>query len=253
MRYLFGDSDLAAQRLAVLADVFAESSRSFLLDAGIGAPHLALDLGCGPGYSTHFIADVLPCHQVVGLDNSDHFIALAKKSKTESVSFYLHDITAIPFPVEPADLLYCRFLMTHLKEPHSAILKWATQLRPQGFLLMEEVEWIHTNNNTFDTYLKIVATMLENQSNTLYVGLLLDRLEDSDVLRKRMSRIGRLQVSTRNAAKMFSMNIQSWKQQSFIRENYSDTTIEELEADLKALNQESRNQTETEWGLRQIV
>jgi hypothetical protein len=47
-QYLFGDDDTAARRLQLLAQVFAESTRSFLRNtAGSGRIPLALDLGCG--------------------------------------------------------------------------------------------------------------------------------------------------------------------------------------------------------------
>jgi hypothetical protein len=45
MAYLFKDTDLAARRLRVLADVFAPASRAFLLDMVNTEPELALDLG----------------------------------------------------------------------------------------------------------------------------------------------------------------------------------------------------------------
>lgn len=43
-----------------------------------------------------------------------------------------------------------------------------------------------------------------------------------------------------------------WKHQPFIRANYSSTLIAQLETELKALNKESSDQTEIEWGLRQM-
>jgi trans-aconitate 2-methyltransferase len=55
MPYLFGDSDRAVYRLQVLADVFASSSRTFLQDVVKMPPRLALDLGSGPGYTTHLL------------------------------------------------------------------------------------------------------------------------------------------------------------------------------------------------------
>jgi len=67
----FGDTDIAARRLKVLAEVFAESTRAFLLDTVISKPRLALDLGCGPGYSTHFLADGLQCNHTAGLDKNN--------------------------------------------------------------------------------------------------------------------------------------------------------------------------------------
>jgi trans-aconitate methyltransferase len=75
--YTFGDSEVAARRLELLAQAFAASSSEFLNRAVTGRPRLAVDLGCGPGYSTAFLSDALDCDRVVGLDNSERFIALA--------------------------------------------------------------------------------------------------------------------------------------------------------------------------------
>ena len=94
-KYQFTDTDLAAQRLKYLADVYAESTRDFILDAVNYRPRLVLDLGCGPGYTTHLLADLTQCSQIVGLDNSKRFISLAERNKTDQVSFRLHDITSV--------------------------------------------------------------------------------------------------------------------------------------------------------------
>ena len=80
MQYLFGDTDLAAQRHRLLADVFAESSRAFLLDAVEHRPDLAVDLGCGPGYSTHLLAESLRPARTAGFDSSKNYISTAQKN-----------------------------------------------------------------------------------------------------------------------------------------------------------------------------
>ena len=69
MTYSFGDSDMAALRLKIVAEVFAEASRQFLVQVGV-SPRLALDLGCGLGYSTHLLAETLRCQRTVGLDGA---------------------------------------------------------------------------------------------------------------------------------------------------------------------------------------
>jgi trans-aconitate 2-methyltransferase len=253
MQYAFGDSDIAARRLELLAAVFASSSRPFLLRAAGDNPRLVVDLGCGPGHSTRFLADVLPCEHVAGLDNSEHFLARARQTPTEKLSFHLHDVTAVPFPVEPADLLYGRFLLTHLPEPQSVVARWATQLRPGGLLLLEETEWIHTRHGLFATYLEIVEALLASQGNDLYIGGALESLTDSAALRRRSSELARLPVSNRDTAALFFLNIQSWKHRPFIRTNYPAAMIEQLEAGLEALAQGSSGEAEIEFGLRQIV
>ncbi len=253
MQYLFGDSDLAAYRLKVLADVYAESTRNFVLDAVIERPRLAVDMGCGPGYTTHLLAGLLQCERTVGFDSSEHFISLARKTETDALSFRLHDVTSVPFPVGPADLLFCRFLLTHLRDPQAVVARWATQLAPKGLLLMEEVEWIHSQNRVFRTYLNIVEAMLEHKSGRLYVGQTLDRLSDDSAFERRISQVVRLRVSNRDAATMFYLNIRTWKLQPFIRTNYPSSMIEQLEEDLKTLAGRRDDASEIEWGMRQIV
>lgn len=253
MQYLFGDSGVAAKRLKLVAEVFAETTKAFLLDSGAKSPGLCVDLGCGPGYSTHLLGEVVHCDSVIGLDNSRFFISLARKTETEKVSFFLHDVTSVPFPEAPADLIYYRFLLTHLKDPEKAISKWATQLRLGGLLLLEEVEHIHTRNDAFNIYLRIVEAMLEDKSNKLYVGPILDTLRDLGILRKRVSRVKHVRVAGDHAASMFYLNMQSWKNQSFVRKNFSSKMINQLEGNLSALTNESRSESEIEWELRQIV
>ncbi len=253
MSYLFGDSDRAALRLRVLADVFATSSRAFLQDVVKLPPRLALDLGCGPGYTTHLLEQTTRCVEAIGLDNSDHFVTLADRTETQRVWFMRHDVTQVPFPTEPGDLLFCRMLLTHLQDPQSVIERWATQLRPDGLLLLEEVEWIQTDQPLFRTYLDMVAAMLEQQRNQLYIGPLLDSMQPGGGLCCHMSRVYRLPVSTKQAATMFSLNIQTWKDQPFIQQHYGANVIEPLEQGLRMLAETSTSEGEIEWGMRQLA
>ena len=212
-----------------------------------------MDMGCGPGYSTHFLADLLACDHTVGLDNSANYISAARETQGDRVSFYLHDVTSVPFPAGPGDLLFCRFLLTHLREPQSIVDRWTAQLRPKGLLLMEEVESIHTANTVFSAYLTILEAMLQHQGNTLYVGPVLDRLQDTANLKRRMSRVQPLEVPTHRAASMFTLNIQTWKHHPFIAENYSPATIDKLKRDLTALTEDFGSHVEIEWGMRQLA
>jgi SAM-dependent methyltransferase len=253
LRYAFGDTDIAARRLEYLAEVFAEPSRAFLLDAARQQPQLAVDLGCGPGYSTHFLAETVQCRHAVGLDNSERFIALARKTETDRVSFDLHDVISVPFPVDRADLLYCRYLLTHLREPERVIASWAAQLNSGGLLLMEEVEWIDTKCEAFSAYITIVEALLAAQSHNLYVGPVVDALELPGDLRKRSSDVRRFRVRAERAAPMFLMNLETWRHTPFVKENYPPDMIDRLEEDLRVLAERPSAGAEIEWGLRQTA
>ena len=114
MSYLFGDSVTAQSRLDILARTFEPPTREFLSTFTPRGKALALDLGCGPGHTTRLIAESLPFKRVVGLDKSPNFIDAASGVGSDQVSYLQHDVSVTPFPVSPADLIFCRFLVTHL-------------------------------------------------------------------------------------------------------------------------------------------
>lgn len=76
MSYTFGDNEEASRRLRRLADLYEPETRALLELAFDGCeactPRLAVDLGCGPGWSTQLLAAVLKPQRTVGLDSSEH-------------------------------------------------------------------------------------------------------------------------------------------------------------------------------------
>ena len=252
-QYLFGDTEVAAERLKVLAEVFADSTRAFVTSAVGARPQLVVDLGCGPGYCTHLLAETLRAPRTVGLDNSEHFLSLARQTETENVSFCLHDVSSVPFPAAPADLAYCRFLLSHLLEPRQVVARWATQLRPKGLLLIEEVEAIHTTNRVFTEYLGIVEALLADQLTSLYVGPVLAGLGTDDACTRRDYQVKRLPVANHDAARMFFLNLQSWKHKPFIQANLGRQEMTRLEESLCEIANDLRGAAEIEWQLRQVT
>lgn len=254
-KYAFGDSPVAAERLALLAQTYAASSQSFLRASVDFRPGLAADLGCGPGHSTHLLANVLGPAQTIGFENSEEFLAKAAATGTESIGFELHDITVAPFPRAPFDLMFGRFVLTHLRNPKSVIETWVGQLRPGGILLIEEVESIDSQIAEFVRYLDIQQSMLASQANALYVGPLLGKMTGFKNARLKASNVTRLHVAAARAASMFHMNLASIRERGFVRDNYDASRIEELYRGLLAIADcESQGSTypAVKWGLRQI-
>lgn len=251
--YAFGDSGPAARRLSLVAETFAESSQDFMRKSVTTRPQLAADLGCGPGYTTHLLADTLKPERTVGLDNSENFIAHARSTASGNVSFHLHDIATTPFPEAPFELIFSRLVLTHLQDPMAAIDLWTDQLRPRSLLLLEEVERIDTDIPALLTYLEIQQAMLIQQGNELYIGPRLDALTASGKLHRRSSNVRTLQVPADRAAAMFHMNLGVWRHNDFVRQTYAPATLDALEQDLHAIAQGHTNSPPVEWRLRQIV
>ena len=251
--YAFGDSGLAARRLSLVAETFAQTSAAFLRDSVATRPHLAADLGCGPGYTTHLLADTLHPVRTVGLDNSENFLANIRTTASDKVYFHLHDITTAPFPEAPFDLIFSRLVLTHLRDPEAAITLWTDQLRPGGLLLIEEVERIDTDIPALVTYLDIQQAMLAQQDNELYIGPRLDAITASHKLHRRSSDVRSLQVPAHRAAAMFHMNLGVWRHNDFVRQTYAPATLDALKQALQAIARGQTDDPPVEWQLRQIV
>lgn len=251
--YVFGDSDLAARRLALVAETFAKTSAAFMRESVTTRPQLAADLGCGPGYTTHLVADTLKPERTVGLDNSENFLAHVRTNASNRVSFHLHDITTAPFPEAPFDLIFSRLVLTHLQDPMAAVALWTDQLRPRGLLLLEEVDRIYTKVPALLTYLDIQQAMLAQQGNDLYIGPRLDALTASGKLHRRSSNVRTLQVPADRAAAMFHMNLGVWRNNDFVQQTYAPTTLDTLGHDLQTIAQGHTEDPPVEWQLRQIV
>ncbi|MBV8357008.1 MAG: class I SAM-dependent methyltransferase [Deltaproteobacteria bacterium] len=212
---------------------------------------MVLDLGCGPGFTTHLINDTLRCDRVIGLDASASFIELAHATANEGMSFLQHDITAIPFPSGCANLIFSRFLLTHLREPEAVIAKWATQLERGGLLLLEETEAIHTVHPAFGRYLVVVEAILASQSSRLHAGRLIADFDSPGGLKCTFSELRSVPVRNCDAARMFALNLNTWKESEFVRTSYSSSFIRVLANDLAEIAVVESSTTEIEWEMRQ--
>jgi trans-aconitate 2-methyltransferase len=233
--------------------LYRESTRAFLAKAaGSALFRLVLDLGCGPGFTTHLINDTLRCGRVIGLDASAGFIELARATAAgERMSFLQHDITAIPFPSGCANLIFSRFLLTHLREAEAVVAKWAAQLEPRGLLLLEETESIETVHPEFGAYLAIVEAMLASQSSRLYAGRLIAELDSLGGLKCAFSELRSIPVRNCDAARMFALNLSTWKDSKFVSTNYSRDSILQLEHALTEIAAGESSAREIEWRMRQ--
>jgi len=259
MNYLFAGGKKAAERLCKLNDVFSKSSGFFVRNFAKRKVNVCIDLGCGTGHTTRDLTSRLCPAECVGLDNSNYFIEEARKlSKNyRQIKYRLHDVTKIPFPCKNGDVIYARFLLTHLKNPVGCIKKWSKQMNPEGMLLFEETEAIKTNIPVFQKYITIAEQVLKANENLLYTGKFLDNANYEPEFKKKFSGIYNVPAAVKDAAKMFLLNLPSWKDNEFIQKNYNNIEIGEMEGELLKLSKtgESNNNNNLfiEWDLRQVA
>lgn len=247
--YAFGDDDTAAERLRMLAYIFAPEIRSFLRQIPPD-PRLVIDLGCGPGFTTRLVSSTLNARETVGLDTSQRFLDLAGSQDANGVAYLKHDITQAPFPTGAGDVLFCHFLLPHVSDPADALRTWASQLRPAGLLLVDEVSDIQTTNPTFRTYLDAAERMLQGVGGDLYVGRRVERLGRVPGLRRISSRLVKHPVATAACARMFRLNLNAWGPNPHAA--LSDQERADLATQLDDLTT-SPATTDIHWQMRQVT
>jgi trans-aconitate 2-methyltransferase len=255
MKYVFASDELGGERLLRLHELFSEFTESFLEEYGEKNLSLCLDLGCGPGFTTRLVADTLSPQNVIGLDNSEYFIRKALEFSRDypTISYQIHDVTKIPFPTEKADLIFFRFVLTHMAKCMESLHNWSGQLKENGLILLEETDSIQTNVSVFRKYLDIADRLLESNGNRLYVGELLENAQYRPFLEKKISRLSHVPATLSQAAKIFQYNILAWRKQKFIKENCSREELDDLEKEMVAFTKSTDESVVIEWTIRQIV
>ena len=168
-KYTFGTDDAGAARLETIAQYFNPQAEQFIQKHRNAQPvETALDLGCGPGFTTAMLARVTNASSTIGLEKSSDFVAYATK-RFPQCTFVQHDITQLPFP-QSGNVIYCRFLLSHLPNPVALINRWIDELTPGGLLFIDETERIDTEVDVFREYISVNNGMIAAQGAALFVG-----------------------------------------------------------------------------------
>jgi len=238
MSYTFGDHDEASLRLRRLAAVYEPETRGLLeLARDSELRHkcrLAVDLGCGPGWTTQLLDVVLKPERTVGLDSSERYIAEAR-SNCPTLEFIRHDILQTPFPVESPDLFLCRFLLTHLASPQAALRVWADTAAPRAKLLIHETEWLESTDPALRRYYELVDEMQRHYGQDLKVGATLDLSIAEAGWHVQESRSLVLEKSAREMAQLHLPNLRTWGRNEFAVQAFDRRELDELEATLDSI------------------
>ncbi len=130
-------------RLKFINDVFGEHSQNFLARAGVARGKRILEIGCGPGSMTTWLAkQVGATGQVIAMDSSEKQIEIAKElvegNGITNVQFVCSTVEALDMQKDFFDLAYSRLLLMHLKDPKEALVRLKKYLKPGGVIACEE-------------------------------------------------------------------------------------------------------------------
>jgi ubiquinone/menaquinone biosynthesis C-methylase UbiE len=111
------------------------------------AGQIVLDLGCGLGFDTMNLANLVgPSGYVVGVDNDQHMIAEANRRMQQAglsdrTSHQLGEATALLHPADHFDACRIERMLMHLVDPSRVVAELNRVLRPGGWLVLVEPDW----------------------------------------------------------------------------------------------------------------
>jgi len=145
--YILGTDTEELQRLRFQHKAWVEQAYALFERGGLRAGDAVLDLGCGPGYTSFELADVVgPTGRVIASDISERFLAFldgeCARRGLDQVETRLGSVEELDLPEGGLDAAYARWLFCWLPDPGAVLADVARALRPGGVILLQEyLDW----------------------------------------------------------------------------------------------------------------
>ena len=180
--YVLRGGRAGAERLRLLNRVKWPTTEPLLRAAGLRSGMSCLDVGCGSGDVTLKMAALVGAEgNVVGVDRDQSILRLARQeADKEGLPVTFRRLEAEELAEESAyDLVFARYLLSHLPRPQRAVEAMVRAARPCGRLVLEDVFFpghvCYPPNAAFDRFVELyqaVARAKEGGDAAIGVRLL---------------------------------------------------------------------------------
>lgn len=166
------------ERLRILSRVMRPTTRSLLERVGLREGMTCLDLGCGGGDATFEMARMVgSTGRAVGVDLDATKIDLARNEAAEmglpNVEFRVSQVEQSTGAAE-FDLVYARFLLTHLTDPASVLRRMLAFLRPGGVVVVEDIDFsghfCHPDSAAFRRFVELYTHLVRQRGADPNIG-----------------------------------------------------------------------------------
>ena len=141
--HVLGTHDEEIHRLGLQHRVWRPRALDAWRRAGISTGQTVLDIGCGPGYASLDLAEIVgPSGKVLAMDKSRRFLdALASFQRERGISnIQSHgiDLNDAELPVVKADAAWTRWVYAFVREPRGLLVRVAKRLKSGGVYVIHE-------------------------------------------------------------------------------------------------------------------
>lgn len=141
--YVLGTHDEEIDRLGLQHRVWRPRALDAWRRAGFTVGQTLLDVGCGPGYATLDLAEIVgPDGRVVGVDRSRRFLGaldtMRRARGIENVTTHELDLAEATLPPLSADGAWCRWVLCFVPRPRDLLARIRDALRPGARFVSHE-------------------------------------------------------------------------------------------------------------------
>ncbi|MEK6731574.1 MAG: class I SAM-dependent methyltransferase [Pseudomonadota bacterium] len=160
--------------------IFGKASREFLNHIGLSKGMSVLDVGCGIGNLTCWLAEQVGSNgRVVGVDNDERQLEVARNRaqarRLSNIVFCKKDAHHLTDMNHEFDMAYCRWLLIHVRNPSVVVDNMANTLRSGGILACEVGNSFSSfYYPTFPLYIKLqdkIAELLKKSGCDLDIAM----------------------------------------------------------------------------------
>jgi SAM-dependent methyltransferase len=142
-QYVLGTHDDEIARLGLQHGVWRDRAIDAWRRAGFGAGQTLIDLGCGPGFASVDLAEVVgPSGRVIAVDRSPRFLAhldaACAARGIAQVTTGEMDLDDAAFDPASADGAWSRWVFSFVRRPRALLERVRDALRPGGKLVLHE-------------------------------------------------------------------------------------------------------------------
>ncbi len=143
--YILATGAQDVERLHLLNEAYGPASEAVLRRAGLAEGSRVVEIGCGAGNMTCWIAkQVGASGSVAGVDKSAAQVEQARKQADQlgltNITFLEGTAYSPPLPPQSFDLVYSRLILMHLQRPLDAIRAMRSLLWQGGRMVCEELD-----------------------------------------------------------------------------------------------------------------
>jgi 2-polyprenyl-3-methyl-5-hydroxy-6-metoxy-1,4-benzoquinol methylase len=166
------------ERLRLLSSVMRPTTLALFERVGVRAGARCLDVGCGGGDVTFELARLAGAGgRAVGSDIDETKLELARAEAAEqgiaNIEFRLSNASEEAGAAE-FDVVYARFLLTHLADPAGALARMWQVLLPGGTLAVEDIDFTgsfcHPDNGAYRRYCELYTESVQRRGADPNIG-----------------------------------------------------------------------------------